>query len=508
MSTKPKTDSLPINYGSGYCESPIIQNGLLILHGFNAGLSIWNRQLVCRHGTADQSGNLALSKAEVANHLRHIVILAGNGLLTIEALRWLADAGISITVIENNGRILISQGKGNFPFATLARRQALSIYQNTGMQAAHWLMMEKLRGQAENLDAMGLSSDRIREEMKAIGEAVSVQELMTHEGWAAAHYWSSLDYTTLNFIRKDQKRIPQHWLTLGGRISPISKHAMHAATPGQAVINYTYAVAESLCSIELAAVGLNPDVGIIHTDVDNRRSMALDLIEAIRPDADRLVFRYFRNQVFRKSDFWETDRGSVRLGLDVRKAIIHNTFLLESRVREVAVQLRDKLSGYEASGLRRRAVKMGDLELNPVCEYCGTFLPRIKGADVRHVCVDCMMIQKTDNLSNGNAPGFKWSESSLAKNRRTTHAKHQERLRWEAQYSEVELPDVIQGERQCFVKEIFPRLQSITVSKISKCVGISPRYASLVKKGLNIPHPCLYQKFRDLLCNSSQPETK
>jgi CRISPR-associated endonuclease Cas1 len=508
MSINTNTNSQKLDHGNGICESPKIQDGLLILHGFNAGLSIWNRQLVCRHGTADQSGEIALSKAEVSNQLRHIVIMAGNGLLTTESLRWLADAAISLTVIENNGRILLSHGKGNFPFATLARRQALAIYQNTGLQAAHWLMIEKLRGQAENLDAMSISSKRIRDEMKTIPKLASIQEIMVHEAIAAAHYWSHLENIALNFVRKDQKRIHKHWLTLGGRISPISKRAMHAAIPGQAILNYTYAVAESLCSVELSAVGLNPDVGIIHTDVDSRRSMALDLIETIRPDADRLTFQYFKNQVFRKSDFWETDRGSIRLGLDVRKAIIHNTILLEGRVRELAIQLRDKLSGYEATGIRRRIVKMGDIEIVSVCEYCGAVLPIRRGVAARRVCPDCLEIHRTANLSAGNSPGFTWKEAAITKNSRTTHAKYQERLSWEAQFSEAELPGMIQSERQRFVKEIFPKLQSVTISQISKRVGISLRYASLIKKGLNIPHPCLNHKFQDLFCNSSHLEFK
>jgi CRISPR-associated endonuclease Cas1 len=508
MQNERKADIDSSNCSSESCASPKIQNGLLILHGFNAGLTVWNRQLVCRNGTADQSGELTLSKAEVANDLRHIVIMAGNGLLTTEAFRWLADAGISLTVIENNGRILISQGTGNFPFATLARCQALAIYQNTGLQAARWLMIEKLRGQAENLEAMSISSKRIRDEMKAIVNVNSVQELMGHEASAAGQYWSSLEGIVLNFIRKDKTRIPQHWFTLGGRISRISKRAMNAATPGQAVINYTYAVAESLCSIELAAVGLNPEVGIIHTDVDSRRSMALDMIEAIRPDADRLVFHYFRNQIFRKSDFWETEKGSVRLGLDVRKTMIRNTFLLEGRVREVAVKLRDQLSSYEAIGIRRRKVITGQLALIPVCEYCGAVLSRSKGETVPHVCTKCIKVLRTGNLSTGNALGFTWTDSALDKNRRTAQARHQERLQWEAQFSDADLPSVMLKERQRFIEEIFPLLQNITTTQISKRVGISLRYASLVKKGLNIPHPCLYDKFYDFLNKSTHPEAK
>ncbi len=474
---------------------PEIKNGLLILPGFNAGLKVWNRQLVCKYGTADETGELSLSKAQTANQLRHVVMLAGDGLMTTEALRWLADAQISLTVIENDGRVLLSNGKGNYPFAALARRQALAVYQESGLQISRWLIAEKMQGQAENLDALGMASQRIREEMKVVPQCGSVQDIMVHEARAAAHYWGSLESLPLTFVRKDQRRIPEHWFSLGGRMSPISKRAMHAATPGQAVLNYTYAVAESLCAIELSAVGLNPELGIMHTDVDSRRSMALDLIETIRPDADRLNFQYFRQQVFSKSDFWETDRGSVRLGLEVRKAIIHNAFLLEGQVRDYAVQLRDRFSDYQTSGLRRRAVKMGGLEVVHVCEYCGVALAEDGHGAARRVCNDCLEIQKTDNLSGGNAPGFTWTESALAKHSQTTRVKHQARLQWEAQFSEAELQDALQGERQRFITEIFPRLQSVTVSQISKQVGISPRYASLVKKGSNVPHPHLYPKF-------------
>jgi hypothetical protein len=243
---------------------------------------------------------------------------------------------------------------------------------------------------------------------------------------------------------------------------------------------------------DLAAVGLNPELGILHTDVDSRRSMALDLIETIRPDIDRLAFQYFHQQVFSKSDFWETDRGSVRLGLEVRKAIIHNAFLLESRVREYAVQLRDRFSDYQTSGSRRRAVRMGDLEIVHVCEYCGTPLDR-KGK----LCDDCLEIQRRGNLSDGNALGFMWTETALSNVSKKVHANHVERLRWEAQFPDAEFPEILLRERQRFIVEIFPRLQSVPITQIAKKVGISLSYASLVKKGLNVPHPHLNSKFEE-----------
>ena len=477
-----------------------IKNGLLILHGYNAGLHVWNRQLVCKYGTANETGELALSKANATSILRHIVIMGGDGCITTQALRWLASLEISLTMIENNGKVLLSLGRQNYPYATLTRRQALAVYQNYGLKIAHWFITEKMRGQAENLDAIGISSNRIREEMKAIEGTHSAEDVMAHEASAAAHYWMSLEKIPLTFVRKDLKRIPAHWFTLGKRISPISKRAMHAATPGQAMLNYLYSVAESLCSIQLSMIGLNPELGIIHTDVDNRRSMALDLIETIRPDIDRIAFQYFRQQVFSKSDFWETERGSVRIGLEIRKVLIQNVFRLENQTRDYAIKLRDMLSDYNARLPRKRQVMIGSLEIRPLCKYCGAPVEKIKASNTdRLLCNDCIEIQKHEAFSAGNAPGFKWTESALSKHSNTTRIKHQEKWQWEAQFPEGELQEVIQRERQRFILEIMPGLQSCTVTQISKQVGISLRYASLIKKGLNVPHPCLYDKFEDLL---------
>ena len=479
-------------------DTPDIRDGLLILHGYNAGLRIWNRQLTCKYGTADERGELAFTKADASGVLRHIVVVGGDGFVTTQALRWLASLEITLTMMESNGKVLLSSGRQNYPYATLARRQALAVYAPYGLKAAQWLIAEKIRGQAENLDAMQLSSERVRDELKAVPATRSVDELMLHEAKAAAVYWGALEGIPLTFNSKDKPRVPTRWLTLGNRISPLSKRAMHAATPGQAMFNYLYSVAESICALRLASVGLNPDVGVLHTDTDKRRSMALDLIEPIRPEIGKLAFQYFREQVFAKSDFWETDRGSIRVGLDVRRVLIRNAFRVENRALDYAVKLRDLISDYTTRLGRKRSVQAGDVEIVHRCKYCGAPLRkgRTKNQD-RLLCEACVEIQKSDVFAKGNMPGFRWTETALAKHSRTTAARRLEIARWEARYPKAELEAVIQKERQRFLVEILPRLRSVTVTRIARQTGISLRYASLVKKGLNIPHPCLYPKFEE-----------
>lgn len=182
--------------------------------------------------------------------------------------------------------------------------------------------------------------------------------------------------------------------------------------------------------------------------------------------------------------------------MEVRKALVHNAFLVENRAFECAVKLRDQLSDYKTCMPKRRSIRMGGLELVHRCRYCGMPLARRKPGDLaRAYCDDCLRIQKQEKLSRGNARGFRWTEAALAKHSETSSARQLEKAQWEAQFSERELQDVLQRERQRFVQEILPDLRSLTVTQIAKAVGISPRYASLIKQGRNIPHPCLYPKF-------------
>jgi hypothetical protein len=76
---------------------------------------------------------------------------------------------------------------------------------------------------------------------------------------------------------------PQHWLTFGPRHSPLTGGPRLSVNPANSLINFTTAVAESECRLAACACGLDPALGFLHTDTVNRDSLALDLIETIRP---------------------------------------------------------------------------------------------------------------------------------------------------------------------------------------------------------------------------------
>jgi hypothetical protein len=68
-----------------------------------------------------------------------------------------------------------------------------------------------------------------------------------------------------------------------------------------------------------------------------------------------------------------------------------------------------------------------------------------------------------------------------------------ERAEWEKQGLDLE------EERERFVRGILPRLRDLSIMDIVKATGFSPRYASLVKRGLYVPHPVHYKALSNLV---------
>ena len=142
---------------------------------------------------------------------------------------------------------------------------------------------------------------------------LSINDLRGLESRAAALYWSALADTPMYFARRDMKGIPEHWRTLGIRMSPLSNSPRLAITPGHAVLNYLYALLEAESTVASLSLGLDPAIGLFHSDLRYRNSFSCDLMEAVRPEVDRWLISFLGNRHFEKSDFFETRRGQCRL---------------------------------------------------------------------------------------------------------------------------------------------------------------------------------------------------
>jgi CRISPR-associated protein Cas1 len=90
-----------------------------------------------------------------------------------------------------------------------------------------------------------------------------------------------------------------------------------------AVLSFLYALIQAECASALEGVGLDPQVGYLHTLRPGRPALALDLMEEFRPVlADRLALTLINRRQLKPDQFEETPGGAVLLNDEGRRAVI------------------------------------------------------------------------------------------------------------------------------------------------------------------------------------------
>jgi len=134
----------------------------------------------------------------------------------------------------------------------LRRAQALAATAEVGMSVMRDILRRKLLGQARV--ATGIddeTADRISVDAETLDMALSLKDLRRVEAHAAGLYLTAWESIPMNFSRKDAKRVPPRWATVGNRVSPLSASSRKAATPANAILIYLYAILEAETRIAL-----------------------------------------------------------------------------------------------------------------------------------------------------------------------------------------------------------------------------------------------------------------
>jgi hypothetical protein len=96
------------------------------------------------------------------------------------------------------------------------------------------------------------------------------------------------------------KLLPAHWNTFGGRAGTVTRANGYAESSNRnavdfvnACLNYAYKICETEAMYACHATGLHPALGLSHGAVhEDSPAMALDIMEPLRPVADRVVLSY------------------------------------------------------------------------------------------------------------------------------------------------------------------------------------------------------------------------
>jgi CRISPR-associated endonuclease Cas1 len=202
-----------------------------------------------------------------------VIVIGADGIVSPAALRWLADQNIAFVLLERDGSVLISTAPVYPSDARLRRAQACAQHSDAALLIRREIIRRKLVGQEK------LVRERIKHEVFAnqiarviamLPSAGSLDTIRQLEGQASVPYWQAWEEVALTFPKRDVARVPQHWLTFGTRRSPLSKNARRATTPGNAILNYLYAVLESETRLGINALGLDTGLGLLHADAAAR----------------------------------------------------------------------------------------------------------------------------------------------------------------------------------------------------------------------------------------------
>ncbi len=157
-------------------------------------------------------------------------------------------------------------------------------------------------------DSIDNTIGRMKDMIRRVETASSVDSVRGIEGEAANAYFSRFDSLIMN-----QK---EHF-TFDERIKRPPTDYVNA------LLSFIYTLLAHECISALETVGLDPQVGYLHTDRPGRKSLALDVMEELRPYlADRMVLTLINRKQVSESGFVRRENGAVLMNDETRKEVL------------------------------------------------------------------------------------------------------------------------------------------------------------------------------------------
>ncbi len=233
-----------------------------------------------------------------------------------------AENGINLCFLSPRGRFL-ARVCGENPGNVLLRRTQYRVADDPRQSCraarnfifgkvynCRWSIERTLRDHEMrvNAETLGRASAGLAETLPLLLEECDLASLQGLEGQAAAAYFDAFDDLILN----QRETFAFHGRSRRPPMDPIN-----------ALLSFAYTLLANSCAGALESVGLDAYVGFLHRDRPGRASLALDLMEELRPlFADRLILTLINNRVIREEHFERQPGGAVWLSDTGRKVFL------------------------------------------------------------------------------------------------------------------------------------------------------------------------------------------
>lgn len=255
------------------------------------------------------------------HHVAAIVAI-GRVSMTGPLIAHCAEHGISVAQLRSNGRFQYRiEGKRSGNVLLRAAQHRLLWRQDQMAQIVQAIIAGKLYNSrqvllrsardSENADksaSLRDTAEEIARDLRRLKTFRTIDELRGIEGINAKRYFAQIP---------NHLRVEHDAFTFTARSKRPPRDAVNA------LLSFLYSLLTNDCVSALEAVGLDPQVGYLHTLRPGRPSLALDLMEEFRAVlADRLAFTLINRQQIQPGHFDTLPGGAVALNERGRKEVI------------------------------------------------------------------------------------------------------------------------------------------------------------------------------------------
>lgn len=493
---KDKEGQNAVDSRSGSAITP--QHGVVTLFGYGIQARVDRGHLLVEDGIAAARRHARFPR--VGHGVRRLVVIGSEGMVSLAALRWLADQDIAFSMLERDGKVLAVTGPVRSSDAKLRRAQALAHSSGAALRITRELISRKLAGQEQVARDKLLDSttaDLIAKFRAEVPTGDSITTIRLIESQAARAYWSAWSTLPIDFPKNQLRRVPEHWRCFGTRVSPLTGSPRLAVNPPNAILNYFYALLECEARLAAAALGLDPGMGVLHVDTTARDSLACDLMEVVRPQVDAYLLDWITRQPLNREWFFEQRDGNCRLMAPLAVELTKTSPIWGRAVAPIAewvarafwstIRKPDAPFATRLTHSNKRQAK-GSLSVAPgpdaprpqtLCRGCGK-----KISEGRTHCAQCSVAGATERLADAARLGRVAAQTpeGLAKQANSQRRHANARSSWD----ESSQPSWLTPE--VFSQKIQPLLSNIATSVIRSSIGVSRWYASRIRQGSR-PHP-------------------
>jgi len=248
------------------------------------------------------------------------IIVANAAQITTDAIQLAMEYNIDIVFVDKYGD---PYGRIWYPklgSTTYIRRKLLEIYDlDEGLEAVKIWIGRKIQNQISFLKQLVKKRQESQGGIqKLINEMIEQRKKLTHITGKIEERRFNLLGTEGNvsrlYFEAISKLLPRKYKFLGRSYRPARDHF-------NTVLNYGYGMLYSKVEKALIIAGLDPFIGILHTDNYNKKSLVFDMIEPFRILVERPIFYQFSRRKM-KDDYFNSEKQGFILNDEGKQFIV------------------------------------------------------------------------------------------------------------------------------------------------------------------------------------------